>query len=84
MREERMDDIKENEFQKELELVIEKFGVKYCSFCGSDDEGKMIGVFLGKPTRETIFNYALNVGRMWQHTRGAIREELNTYDKKNW
>ena len=71
----------ENELENELEVLISKYNMKNSAFCGSTEEGEFFGIALGKPTIIEGYTTAVNVGRMWQHMRSAVRDSLNLFDR---
>ena len=72
------------EIQKELAVVLEKYGIRDSAFCGVGEEGHFIGGMVGSGgeiSRESTIKTALNIGRLWQHTRETVRNVLDSFEK---
>lgn len=69
----------------DLAKVVKKYGLKDCAFCGTTENEEFIGFAVGeKIFQKDVFNIAMNIGRLWQHFRGATRDVLNTFEKDVW
>jgi hypothetical protein len=75
-----MTDEQMNKLIKDLERIAKKHKITNYAFTGSGEE-RHIGI-LGKAEVNTFYETALNVGRLWQHTRTVMRERLDNFDKK--
>jgi hypothetical protein len=69
------------EFEAELDVLLNKYGIKHAAFAGTSPEGDFLGLACGKPKYAEGFEIALNVGRLWQHMRSTVRDTLATYDR---
>jgi hypothetical protein len=69
------------DFQEELRVLTEKYGVKDAAFCG-DADGKLIGFAVSRELpAKSIVGVVMNVGRLWQHFRGVLWDVLDEFEK---
>ena len=73
----------EDEFLKELSELLQKYKLVDCSFCGENEDGKMIGLFCvekyekGYSIKNQIAAYS-NIARLYQSAREHF---LRMFDK---
>jgi hypothetical protein len=68
-------------FQDEMRVLTEKYGVKEAAFCG-DADGRFLGFAIHQVhTAKEIADIVINVGRLWQHFRGVIRDILDDFER---
>lgn len=73
-------------FKTELNVISERYGIENAAFCG-DNGSEFIGFFVvvgGRISMDDAWRSSLNVGRLWQYAREAVRNILNNYEKKGW
>jgi hypothetical protein len=71
--------------EKDLNAIVEKWGLVNCSFCGTDEENSFIGIPIGNISIMSVWEMTLNVGRFWQHARERIHGLLGDFEiKRGW
>jgi len=75
-----MTDAKLKEFSKKLDTLAKKYGITAAAFTGVEDD-HYIGLFVGKMTLIKANETTLNVGRLWQHMRTTMRDNLAKFEK---
>jgi hypothetical protein len=71
-------------FQKEIETLFAKYEITNGAFCGTVSNSQYVAVIIRsgeKLTIENTFEATLNIGRLWQHARNAVRQDLNMFEK---
>lgn len=77
-----MEKEKLKEFQNEFLSLITKYGLKNVSVPGMAYDN-FIGIFALTSTDEDMFDAAMCVGRLWQHTREQVRAVLNSFERES-
>ncbi len=68
------------ELAKELEVLVKKYGIASAAFTGNSSD-RYIGLVIGAISVSEMFGTVMNVGRLWQHMRGIIRDKLAKFEK---
>ena len=64
-----------------LNQLCQDHDIKNASFCGSVNGGVFAYVSLNQ-TDNNVFESIMNVGRLWQYTRGVTRKMLDEFEGK--
>ena len=68
--------------REDLIQLMKKHGIRNASFCGTDAADCYHGLMCVEETSVAgIFESAVNIGRLWQHTRTVIRRTLDDFER---
>ena len=77
-----MTDEPKNILRSDLIELCRKHDISNASFCGSSPDDQYYGLMcIEKTTTAEVFKSAMNIGRLWQHTRMVIRQILDDFEK---
>lgn len=65
--------------------VIKKHGLKNGAFCATAPDNRYVGFghLEEYESPATLFESALNIGRLWQHIRTVIRKTMDDFEREN-
>ena len=77
-------DEKQEAILKDLRELCAKHGLREAAFVCSNSEGKFGGFPCIKedPSYGEIYEATMNIGRLWQHSKGVARDLLDEFDKR--